>query len=78
MTAGVFRLFGDWDLGKRIENLPSRSRLVARSEYGEALSAGWVTPPPEIPPGTRSVIQPGSQDVDAEEFLSRVYLYQQC
>ena len=78
MTAGVFRLFGYWEPGKRAESLPSHSRPVARSEYADALSAGWVSPPPEVPVTTPSVIQPGSQEVDAEEFLSRVYLYQQC
>ena len=78
MTAGVFRLFGYWELGKRAENLPDRGRPIARGEYADALSAGWVSPPPEVPVETRSVIQTISQEVDAEEFLSRVYLYQQC
>lgn len=78
MTAGVFGLFGYWEFGKRAESLPSRSRRVARSEYADALSAGWVCPPPEVPVTTPSVIRTSSQEVDAEEFLSRVYLYQQC
>lgn len=78
MTAGVFGLFGYWGLGKRTESLPDRGRPVARSEYADALSAGWVSPPPEIPVKTVAVIQTYGQEVDAEEFLSRVYLYQQC
>lgn len=78
MTASVFRLFGSWEFGKFAENLPDRPRPVSRDEYADALSAGWVPPVPVANVAMRPAMQTGSPALDAEDFLTRVYRYQQC
>ncbi|MBI3376457.1 MAG: hypothetical protein HY017_32470 [Betaproteobacteria bacterium] len=78
MTAAVFRLFGHWEFGKGVETLPDRARPASRGEYADALSAGWVPPVPAPPAEVRAPLQTSGQELDADEFLARVYLYQEC
>lgn len=48
------------------------------SDYADALSAGWVPLPPVVAVVSASAKSAGRDVADAEEFLGRVYLYQEC
>lgn len=69
MVAGVFRLFGYWEFGKR----------AGPAAYSEALLASWVPPLPAIQAALvapKPLTEEAKSDVRA--FLARVYLNQQC
>jgi hypothetical protein len=78
MVANVFRLFGFWQIGKRAGGLAVRPGRASPAAYAEALLAGWVPPPSEIPVHTEPVGSATEEQSDNADFLARVYLHQQC
>ena len=78
MVAAVSRFLGIWEFGKSAESPPVRPCSASPADYADALSAGWVPPLPDVPVESRSAKRMTGGEDDADAFLARVYLHQQC